>query len=29
MFIFGARIDEVDNLKQKMRNTSPSSYIGE
>lgn len=28
MFIFGARVEEVDKLRAKMRNTPPAEYIG-
>lgn len=27
MFIFGARVEEVEKLKEKMHNTPPESYI--
>jgi starch phosphorylase len=29
MFIFGAKVDEIDKLKEKMRNSNPDEYIGE
>lgn len=27
MFIFGAKVHEVDKLKEKMHNTPPNNYI--
>lgn len=27
-FIFGARVDEIDDLREKMRNTDPAEYLG-
>lgn len=27
IFIFGARVEEVDKLKEKMRNSPPENYI--
>jgi len=29
MFVFGARIEEVEKLREKMRNTPPTEYIGQ
>ena len=29
IFIFGTKVDGVDNMKEKMRNTEPSEYFPE